>query len=142
MNKGDGCFSGCSNDRADRVPGVPLKVRQGGRANWTKHYYNEAAFTTRHDGTFGNSGRNLIQGPPSFNVDSSLMKNWSILEKYQLQFRFELFNATNHPVMSNPSANPGDAGGSANASINNGNGGFGGTSNTTRIGQAALKLTF
>jgi hypothetical protein len=142
LNKGDGCFSGCSNDRADRVPGVPLKVRQGGRANWTKHYYNEAAFTTRHDGTFGNSGRNLIQGPPSFNVDSSLMKNWSILEKYQLQFRFELFNATNHPVMSNPSANPGDAGGSANASINNGNGGFGGTSNTTRIGQAALKLTF
>ena len=26
--------------------------------------------------------------------------------------------------------------------INCGNGGFGGTSNTTRIGQAALKLTF
>jgi hypothetical protein len=142
LGKGDGCFDGCSNDRADRIPGVPLKVRQGGRANWTKNYYNTAAFTTRHDGTFGNSGRNLMQGPPGFNVDSSLMKNWSILEKYQLQFRFELYNAFNHPIMGNPSANPGDAGGSANAEIGNYNGGFGSPNNTTRIGQAALKLTF
>jgi hypothetical protein len=142
LNKGDGCFSGCDSDRADRVPGVPLNVRKGGRASWTKMYFNPAAFTTRHDGTFGNSGRNIMQGPPSFNVDSSLMKNWTILEKYQLQFRFELYNATNHPVMSNPSANPGDAGGSSEEPINNYNGGFGGTSNTTRIGQAALKLTF
>ncbi len=145
LNKGDGCFLGCSADRANRVPGVPLKVRQGGRSNWTKQYFNTAAFTTRHDGTFGNSGRNLMQGPPSFNVDSSLMKNWSILERYKLQFRFELFNATNHPVMSNPDASPpsGTAGGDGCAGeINCGNGGLGGTSNTTRIGQAALKLTF
>jgi len=141
-NKGDGCFNGCSADRADRVPGVPLKVRQGGRSRWTKDYYNEAAFTTRHDGTYGNSGRNIIQGPPGFNVDSSLMKNWSILEKYQLQFRFEFYNTLNHPIMANPGANPGDAGGSSNAEIGGYHGGFGGTNNTTRIGQAALKLTF
>jgi hypothetical protein len=141
LGKGSGCLQDCAGDRADRVPGVPLNVRKGGRANWTKQYYNPAAFTTRHDGTFGNSGRNLMQGPPSFNIDTSLMKNWSILEKYKLQFRFELFNATNHPVMSNPSANPGDAGGGP-AQINGGNGGFGGTSNTTRVGQAALKFTF
>jgi hypothetical protein len=141
LGKGSGCLNSCGSDRADRVPGVPLKVRQGGRAHWTQQYYNPAAFTTRHDGTFGNSGRNLMQGPPSFNIDTSLMKNWSIFEKYRLQFRFELFNATNHPVMSNPSANPGDAGGGP-AQINGGNGGFGGTSNQTRIGQAALKLTF
>jgi hypothetical protein len=145
LNKGDGCFNGCSSDRPDRVPGVPLKVRQGGRSNWTKQYFNTAAFTTRHDGTFGNSGRNLMQGPPSFNIDSSLMKNWTILEHYQLQFRFEFYNATNHPVMSNPDASPpsGSAGGDGCAGeINCGNGGFGGTSNTTRIGQAALKFTF
>jgi len=148
VNKGDGCFDGCSSDRADRVPGVPLNVRKGGRSNWTKQYYNTAAFTTRHDGTFGNSERNIMQGPPSFNIDSSLMKNWSILERYKLQFRFELFNATNHPVMSNPDATPpsgnGPLGGgdSCAGQINCGNNGLGGTSNTTRIGQAALKLTF
>ena len=142
LGKGSGCINDCGSDRADRIPGVPLNVRKGGRANWTKNYYNTAAFTTRHDGTFGNSGRNMIQGPPGFNIDSSVMKNFSILEKYKVQLRFDFFNATNHAIMSNPSANPGDAGGSANAEINSYNGGFGGTSNTTRIGQGSLKLTF
>ena len=140
-NRGSGCIEACGSDRADRVSGVPLNVRQGGRSHWTQEYYNPAAFVTRHDGTFGDSGRNLIDGPPSFNIDSSLAKNWSILERYRLQFRFEFFNATNHPVMSNPNAQPGDAGGGP-AQINGGNGGFGGTSNTPRVGQAALKLTF
>ena len=90
----------------------------------------------------------MMQGPPSFNIDSSLMKNWSILERYQLQLRFEFYNATNHPVMSNPDASPpsgsGPLGGGDGCAgeINCGNGGFGNTSNTTRVGQAALKLTF
>jgi hypothetical protein len=70
-----------------------------------------------------------------------MMKNFTILEKYKLQLRFEFFNATNHPVMSNPNAIPGDAGGGV-AQINGGNNGLGGTSNTTRVGQAALKVTF
>jgi len=141
LNKGSGCIEACGSDRADRVPGVPLKVRQGGRAHWTQEYFNPAAFITRHDGTFGDSGRNLIQGPPSFNIDTSLMKNWSIHENYNVQLRFEFYNATNHPVMSNPNAQPGDSGGGP-ASINGGNAGFGGTSNTPRVGQAALKITF
>jgi hypothetical protein len=141
LNKGSGCLQDCASDRADRVPGVPLNVRQGGRAHWTEQYFNPAAFITRHDGTFGDSGRNLIQGPPGFNVDAALMKNWSILERYRLQFRFEFFNATNHPIMANPYAQPGDSGGGP-SQINGGNGGFGGTNNTTRVGQAALKLTF
>jgi hypothetical protein len=148
LNKGDGCFDGCSSDRPDRIPGVPLKVRQGGRSHWTKQYFNTAAFTTRHDGTFGTSGRNIIQGPPGFNTDASLMKNWSILEKYQLQFRFELYNAFNHPIMGNPDASPpsgsGPLGGGDGCAgeINCGNNGLGSPNNQTRIGQAALKLTF
>jgi hypothetical protein len=143
--KGSGCITGCSSDRADRVPGVPLKVRQGGRGNWTKQYYNPAAFVTRHDGTFGSSGRNMIQGPPGFNTDASVMKNWKVLERYNLQFRFEMYNAFNHPIMANPDANPGDAGGdSCAAQINCAvqNNGFGGPGNSVRYGQAALKLTF
>lgn len=139
LGKGDGCIQFCAGDRADRVPGIPLKVRQGGRSKWTKQYFNPAAFAVRHDGTFGNSGRNIIYGPPGFNVDSSVMKNWSILEKYQLQLRFELFNAFNHPIMSNPDNTPGD---STFGQINGGNGGLGGTSNTPRVGQAAMKFTF
>jgi hypothetical protein len=138
LNLGSGCLSACGSDRADRVAGVPLKVRQGGRSSWTKQYFNPAAFTVRHDGTFGNSGRNIIQGPPTFNVDTSLMKNWSILERYKLQFRFEFFNATNHPFMGTPDNTVGDS----NFGKINGGVGSVGNNYTPREGQAALKLTF
>ncbi|HKD59504.1 MAG TPA: carboxypeptidase-like regulatory domain-containing protein [Terracidiphilus sp.] len=135
---GSGCKSNCPGDRADRVAGQPLKVRQGSRSQWVKQYFNPAAFVPIHDGTFGTSGRNLIQGPPSFNIDSSLMKNWSILEKYQVQFRFELFNAFNHPVMGNPDTWPNDFGGT----LGQINAGAGSAANASRIGQAALKFSF
>jgi len=133
---GGGCLQFCSGDRADRVPGVPLQVRQGGRAKWLKQYFNPAAFTTRHDGTFGDSARNLMYGPPGFNVDASLMKNWAIGERYRLQLRFELFNAFNHPIMGGPDTTPTD---STFGQVNNGQGSV---TNVSRVGQAALKFTF
>ncbi len=133
---GGGCLQFCGGDRADRVPGVPLKVRQGGRAQWLKQYFNPAAFVARHDGTFGDSARNLMYSPPGFNVDASLMKNWLIREKYDLQLRFELFNAFNHPIMGGPDTSPTD---STFGEVNNGHGSV---ANVSRVGQAALKFTF
>ena len=133
---GGGCLQFCAGDRADRVPGVPLKVRQGGRSKWIRQYFNPAAFTVRHDGTFGNSGRNIMYNPPGFSVDSSLMKNWSILERYQVQFRFELFNAFNHPIMAGPDNTPTDS------TFSQVNAGHGSVANVSRVGQAALKFTF
>jgi len=133
---GGGCLQFCAGDRADRVPGQPLKVRQGGRSQWEKQYFNPAAFAVRHDGTFGNSARNLIYGPPAFNTDAALMKNWSIVERYQLQFRFEFFNATNHVVMGTPDMTPTDS------TFGKINGGAGSDAATPRVGQAALKFSF
>jgi len=133
---GGGCLQFCGGDRADRVPGVPLKVRQGGRAHWTKQYFNPAAFVTRHDGTFGNSGRDIMFNPPGFNTDASLMKNWAIRDRYHLQLRFELFNAFNHPIMGGPDTGPTD---STYTEVNNGKGS---ATNASRVGQAALKFTF
>jgi len=133
---GSGCLQFCGGDRADRVPGVPLDVRKGGRAHWTKQYFNPAAFVTRHDGTFGNSGRDIMFNPPGFNTDASLMKNWSVLEKYTLQLRFELFNAFNHPIMGGPDTWPNDG---TFGEVNNGHGT---ATNASRVGQAALKFTF
>jgi hypothetical protein len=66
------------------------------------------------------------------------MKNWSILEKYQVQFRFELFNAFNNPVMGNPDTWPNDFGGT----LGQINAGAGSAANASRIGQAALKFSF
>jgi hypothetical protein len=133
---GGGCLQFCSGDRADRVPGQPLDVRRGGRANYLKQYFNPAAFVTRHDGTFGNSARNIMYNPPGFNVDAALSKNWSIQERYQLQFRFEFFNAFNHPIMGGPDTSPTD---STYTQVNSGHGSV---VNVSRVGQAGLKFSF
>ena len=134
-NTGSGCKQSCS-DRADLVSGQNLKVRQGGRSQWIKGYFNKAAFQPRADGTFGTSGRNMIYGPPTFNVDTAMMKNWAVMERYRLQFRVEFFNAFNHAVMSTPDTNPSDS------TFGQINGGSGSAANQSRIGQAALKVTF
>ena len=133
---GSGCLQFCAGDRADRVPGAPLKVRQGGRVSWEKQYFNPAAFATRHDGTFGNSARDLIYGPPSFNTDASLMKNWTLQERYKLQLRFEFFNAFNHVVMGTPDTTPTDS------TFGQINGGTGSDAFTPREIQGALKFAF
>jgi len=93
-------------DRADRVAGQPLNVRKTGRKTWllpsvggtSGAYFNTSAFSTNLDGTFGSSAKNLMYAPPTFNVDSAMMKNWQAFEHYQLQFRFEVFNALNHAL--------------------------------------------
>jgi len=57
-------------------------------------------------GTFGNAGRNIIQGPGFQNWDISIFKTFPIREAMQLQFRAEIFNAFNHanPEFTNPEA--------------------------------------
>jgi hypothetical protein len=53
---------------------------------------------------YGNAGRNLLHGPPMFNMNFSLFKNFPIKERLKFQIRIELFNAFNEPNFSNPSA--------------------------------------
>jgi Carboxypeptidase regulatory-like domain len=89
-------------DRADLVAGQGLDVRQGGKSNWLDHYFNTAAFTTNAPGTFGNSGKNMLQGPPIRTMDAAIAKNWIFHERYSFQFRWEMFNAFNTPSFSNP----------------------------------------
>jgi hypothetical protein len=47
-------------------------------------------------GTFGNAGRNIIQGPGYQTWDTSLVKQFPIREQMHLEFRAELFNVLNH----------------------------------------------
>jgi hypothetical protein len=89
-------------DRADLVAGQGLGVRQGGQSNWLNHYFNTAAFTSNAPGTFGNSGKNMLQGPPIRTMDAAIAKNWIFHERYSFQFRWEMFNAFNTPSFSNP----------------------------------------
>lgn len=59
-------------------------------------YLNPAAFTLPPLGQFGNLSRGLVRQPALTNVDFSLNKNWTMKERYRLQFRAEFFNLLNH----------------------------------------------
>jgi len=52
---------------------------------------------------FGSPGmRNIYRGPFQESVDFSIMKNFQIGERHQIQFRTDFFNLFNHPVFSIP----------------------------------------
>jgi len=60
-------------------------------------WFNTAAFSQPPLGQFGNSTRNMLRGPTINNLDLALFKNFDLARGARLQFRFESFNAFNHP---------------------------------------------
>jgi hypothetical protein len=63
-----------------------------------ERWFNTAAFAPSPRGTFGNSGRNILDGPGYQNFSISLNKDTPLGEDATLQFRaeaFNLFNRTN-----------------------------------------------
>ncbi len=62
-----------------------------------ERWFNTAAFAFPTFGTFGNSGRNIVDGDGFQNVNFSLLKNTAIKESVTVQFRAEFFNLFNHP---------------------------------------------
>ena len=68
----------------------------------TQQWFNTAAFAFPALGTFGNAGRNILDGPGFQNVNASLLKNTALTERVNLQFRAEAFNLFNHPNFNLP----------------------------------------
>jgi len=68
----------------------------------TLQWFNIAAFAFPAPGTFGNAGRNILEGPGFQNVNASLVKNTHLTERVNLQFRAEAFNLFNHPNFNLP----------------------------------------
>jgi hypothetical protein len=97
-----------------------------------QHWYNNCAFVKQASGTFGNLARNALFAPGSWNLDAALWRTFRVREKYRLDFRGEGFNVLNHANWSAPATN-----------LNTGlPGQITSASNTARILQVALKLTF
>jgi len=48
------------------------------------------------------NGRNIVKGPDFWNLDSGLLKNFGLTERFKLQFRAEAFNILNHANWENP----------------------------------------
>jgi hypothetical protein len=108
-------------------------------------------------GTFGTMGRNIFRDTGFKNVDFSVFKTFIFKERYNAQFRVELFNLFNHPIISNPygasngyggaSGGTNDMGtsstfgcGCATPDVTAGNPLIG--SGSSRVMQLGLKLTF
>lgn len=67
-------------------------------------YFDPLAFKAVTDVRFGNTGRNILRGPGSFNLDGSVFRNFRMTERFGLQMRMEMFGVTNTPQFGNPGA--------------------------------------
>jgi hypothetical protein len=59
-------------------------------------FFNLGAFTLPPGDEFGNAGRNIIEGPGTFSLNSSLARSINLSERRRLEFRLEATNLTNH----------------------------------------------
>jgi hypothetical protein len=96
-----------------------------------QHFFNTAAFATAPQFTIGDASRNPVRGPAYRDWDASLIKRTSLGEGTLLEFRAELFNATNTPAFAQPNGSFGTAAfGTISATVAEG-----------RVAQFALRLS-
>ena len=98
--------------RAQLLPGFSNGSLPTGKRS-RREWFNTSAFVSIPlspatsplvTGQWGNSGRNILQGPGTKNVDFSVFKNTHLTESKTLQLRAEFFNLFNTPQFNNPSA--------------------------------------
>jgi hypothetical protein len=121
----------------------PNRVCNGAIDNPTiDHWFDTSCFvaTTDNTGTYGNSGRGVIRGPGSFNIDASLIKNTKV-GRFATEVRIEAFNVLNHPQFGNPNTTIGNAAvGTISSMLSNPSCSLCGT--TERQVQIGLKVRF
>ena len=96
-----------SGQRPNLVPGVPIYAANQSITNW----FNPAAFAAPANGTWGNLGRFIANGPGTYEIDSSLQKRFHLTERLRLNFRAAAFNLMNHPQYKTPGASVGSVSG-------------------------------
>jgi hypothetical protein len=95
-NTGIGSLGFGSNNR-------PNRIRDGQSAAQTpEQWFDTRAFAIAPYGTFGNSGRNILDGPGYQDITVSLIKESALREGVKVQFRSELFNLLNHTNLGLP----------------------------------------
>jgi len=100
----DNSFSGMGLDRAD-VRGNPALSPGRSKDEKIAQYFDTRLVSVNAVGTFGTAPRNLLRGNGSFNIDSSLMKDFQIQERWKLQLRGEFFNLLNNVSLNSPGNN-------------------------------------
>jgi len=93
-----GVLDSFGTNRADIVQGADPNAGGGTIDQW----FNRDAFAQPGFGQFGNVGRNTLRAPSHTNFDLALFKNFYVRPDVIVQFRFESFNALNHPQFDAP----------------------------------------
>lgn len=94
-------LNGSGFQRPDVVPGCNWKLENPTPDRW----FNSSCFAIPAQFTFGNGGRNIIEGPGTHNLDFSMFRNLYFSRgdaPKVLQIRGEIFNLTNTPQFNNP----------------------------------------
>ena len=121
----------CFGQRAD-VVGNP---KAGGFHKGVNEWFNTSSFVQPAMGNYGNSSRDILRAPGIENIDASLFKNISLIERLSLQTRFEGFNLFNHTNLGFPNATAPQSAALPNPSF-----GTIGSAAPGRIIQVAMKL--
>jgi hypothetical protein len=66
------------------------------------HWFNTAAFSNAPQFTIGTSSRNPVRGPGLQDADLMVGKTFRTTERYNVEFRAEVFNVTNTPPLNDP----------------------------------------
>jgi len=104
------------------VPGVPLYKGQSHSHDIVNGipWFNTDAFAPPQPWQWGNSARDLLFGPGSWNWDMSGSKSFHMWERLNMNFRADFFDAFNHFNPGNPVANIADTRDGGNPVANSG----------------------
>ncbi len=111
----------------------PNRVCNGNISNHTlSRWFDTSCFVTPPQYTFGNTGRNVLWGPGTNDLDLGAHREFHPVERTDFEFRLEAFNVLNHPQF----AQPGAVVGTPTYGV------VTGTTGNARIVQLGLRATF
>ena len=104
---GDGC------PRCSRRPYRLADGNLSGSARTLDRWFDTSAFMFASPenrillgrGLYGDAGRSILEEPGRTNLDFSIFKNFDVAEGHRIQFRWEMYNATNTPPFLTPQLN-------------------------------------
>ena len=91
-------------------PDVASYSQPSGRKNYLNGLFSPSQFTAPAAGGLGNEKPSGFRGPGYAASDVSLLKNTKIVERVNLQFRFDFFNVFNRPNLNGMDSNLADGG--------------------------------
>lgn len=102
-------FTATANDLSNTGGDHSMRANQSCNGNRPQgqsitYWFNTSCFVQPGIGQFGNAQRDNLIGPRTTNLDMSFFKSFALPESTSLQFRTDLFDSLNHPLLGIPVA--------------------------------------